>query len=151
MFFPLFLETPMYTNKRKRLLGRQGPPKITRFGWKEPFKNKTCGGSKRILIHPGKFTLPETNIAMENPHFWWYLPGKMGIFMGYVSFREGNILSPQNGGLVQRVFLSIWVMFSFQPLIFRAVPCCTWMSQEVSKLLVNGFFQLLVMGTLLGV
>ena len=27
---------------------------------------------------------------MENPPFWWYLPGKMGIFMGYVSFREGS-------------------------------------------------------------
>ena len=38
-----------------------------------------------------KYTLPETNIAMENPPFWWYLPGKMGIFMGYVSFREGNL------------------------------------------------------------
>ncbi len=25
---------------------------------------------------------------MENPQFWWYLLGKMGIFMGYVSFRE---------------------------------------------------------------
>ena len=23
-------------------------------------------------------TLPETNIAMENPPFWWYLPGKWG-------------------------------------------------------------------------
>ena len=34
-------------------------------------------------------TLPETNIAMENLPFWWYLPGKMGIFMGYVSFKEG--------------------------------------------------------------
>jgi len=34
-------------------------------------------------------TLPETNIAMENPPFGWYLPGKMVIFMGYVSFREG--------------------------------------------------------------
>ena len=34
-------------------------------------------------------TLQETNIAMDNPPFWWYLPGKMGIFMGYVSFREG--------------------------------------------------------------
>ena len=34
-----------------------------------------------------KGTLPETNIAMENPPFWWYLLGKMGIFMGYVSFR----------------------------------------------------------------
>ena len=35
-------------------------------------------------------TLPETNVAMENPQFYWYLPGKMGIFMGYVSFREGT-------------------------------------------------------------
>ena len=34
-------------------------------------------------------TLPETNIAHEHPPFWWYLPGNMGIFMGYVSFREG--------------------------------------------------------------
>ena len=36
------------------------------------------------------FTLPETNIAMENPPFWWYLPGKIGIFYGYVSLPEGN-------------------------------------------------------------
>ena len=35
-------------------------------------------------------TLQETNIAMENPPIWWYLPGKRGIFVGYVSFREGN-------------------------------------------------------------
>ena len=27
---------------------------------------------------------------MENPPFWWYLPGKMGIFMGYVSLPEGR-------------------------------------------------------------
>ncbi len=33
-------------------------------------------------------TLPKTNIAMENPPFWWYLQGTIGIFMGYVSFRE---------------------------------------------------------------
>ena len=26
---------------------------------------------------------------MENPPFWWYLSGKMVIFMGYVRFREG--------------------------------------------------------------
>ena len=35
-------------------------------------------------------TLPETNIAVENPPFRWYLPGNMGIFRGYVSFTEGN-------------------------------------------------------------
>ena len=40
-----------------------------------------------------KVTLPETNIAMENPPVWWYLPGKMEIFMGYVSFREGKLKS----------------------------------------------------------
>ena len=41
---------------------------------------------------PLKISLPETNIAHINPPVWWYyLPGKMGIFMGYVSFREGNI------------------------------------------------------------
>ena len=42
------------------------------------------------------YTLPKTNIAMENPPFWWYLQGNMGIFMGYVSFREGN----KNIGLI---------------------------------------------------
>ena len=42
------------------------------------------------LIFRIQGTLPETNVAHENPPFWWYLPGKMGIFMGYVSFREGN-------------------------------------------------------------
>ena len=36
------------------------------------------------------YTLPETNIAIENPPFWWYLQGNMGIFTGYVSFREGR-------------------------------------------------------------
>ena len=36
-------------------------------------------------------TLPKTNIVMENPPFWWYLQGNMGIFMGYVSFREGTM------------------------------------------------------------
>ncbi len=35
-------------------------------------------------------TLPETNIAMENPPFWWHLSGNMGLFHGYVSFREDN-------------------------------------------------------------
>ena len=39
---------------------------------------------------PNWYTLPETNIAHENPPFWWYLPGKMGIFHGYASLPEGN-------------------------------------------------------------
>ena len=30
-------------------------------------------------------TLQQTNIAMQNPPFWWYLSGKMRIFHGYVS------------------------------------------------------------------
>ncbi len=41
-------------------------------------------------------TLPKTNIAMENPPFWWYLQGNMGVFMGYVSFREGIELNLKN-------------------------------------------------------
>ena len=36
-------------------------------------------------------TLPETNIALENPPFWWYLPGNLGIFYGYVSLTEGSL------------------------------------------------------------
>ena len=34
-------------------------------------------------------TLPKTNIAIENPPFWWYLQGNKWVFMGYVRFREG--------------------------------------------------------------
>ena len=47
-------------------------------------------------------TLPKTNIAMENPPFWWYLQGNMGIFMGYVSFREGHLrwFSSQEGNIL---------------------------------------------------
>ena len=30
------------------------------------------------LNHMISITLPKTNIAHENPPFWWYLPGKMG-------------------------------------------------------------------------
>ena len=43
---------------------------------------------------------------MENPQFWWYLPGKMGIFMGYVSFSEGTtflgslVISHRDGLLI---------------------------------------------------
>ena len=47
-------------------------------------------------------TLPETNIAHENPPVWCYLPGKMGIFMGYVSFREGTF------GHHWKIILSYW-------------------------------------------
>ncbi len=36
------------------------------------FKLMVCGGDLFF------FTLPKTNIAHENPPFWWYLPGKMG-------------------------------------------------------------------------
>ena len=47
---------------------------------------------KASNLETHKVILPETNIAMENPPFWWYFSGKMGIFMGYVSFREGTCL-----------------------------------------------------------
>ncbi len=31
-----------------------------------------------IVMCPNIITLPETNIAIENPPFWWYLQWKMG-------------------------------------------------------------------------
>ncbi len=50
---------------------------------------KTKGPSQLKKKTKGTVTLLPTKIAMENLPFWWYLPGKMGFFMGYVSFREG--------------------------------------------------------------
>ena len=47
----------------------------------------------RVFRDNGWDTLQESNIAMENPPFWWYLPGKMGMWMGYVSFREDRFSS----------------------------------------------------------
>ena len=35
-------------------------------------------------------TLPKTNIAIENPPFWWYLLGNMGIFMGELLLVSGR-------------------------------------------------------------
>ncbi len=56
---------------------------------KDYYKNSPL---ELLIINPYKNnTLLQTNIAMENPPFWWYLLGKMGIFMGYVSFREGSL------------------------------------------------------------
>ncbi len=50
-----------------------------------------------VWTHLEHITLPKTYIAEENPPFWWYLQGNKGVFMGYVSFREGS----QNGNLPQ--------------------------------------------------
>ena len=41
---------------------------------------------------------------MANPRFWWYLPGKMGMFHGYVSLPEGKsalIFSSSKQGFYQ--------------------------------------------------
>ena len=46
---------------------------------------------------------PWTNIAHENPTFWWYLLGKMGIFMGYVSFREGTYQLPTSISTIHKL------------------------------------------------
>ena len=48
---------------------------------------------------------------MENPPFWWYLPGKVGIFMGHVSFREGTRSDADtlNGPMLPlNPFLQLW-------------------------------------------
>ena len=44
-----------------------------------------------VYINIWMYTLPETNIAHENPPFWRYLLETMGILMGYVSFMEGTM------------------------------------------------------------
>ena len=54
----------------------------------ESLKNITRESKRKWWKHDVD-TLPETNKRMEYPPFWWYLPGQMEIFMGYVSFREG--------------------------------------------------------------
>ena len=58
---------------------------------KEGQTTKTCVNSNftRKQTEMYETTLPKTNIAIENPPFWWYLQGNKGVFMGYVSFREG--------------------------------------------------------------
>ena len=43
-------------------------------------------------------TLPKTNIAMENPPFWWYLQGNMGIFMGELLV-SGRVLEMMGLGI----------------------------------------------------
>ena len=68
----------------QNLLSMKNSSKIL-FGW--------CFLMSSLVLEKLRIlTLPETNIAIENPPFWWYLQGNMGIFMGYVSFREGNDL-----------------------------------------------------------
>ena len=44
-------------------------------------------------------TLPKTNIAMENPPFWWYLQGNMGIFMGELLVSGRVITNPRDNYL----------------------------------------------------
>ena len=41
-------------------------------------------------------TLLQTNIAMENPPFWWYLPGQMVIFMGELLVSGRVPVCPEN-------------------------------------------------------
>ena len=66
------------------------------WGWGEKANPSTTGSiSSGLFFSVGlrrwnPTTLPETNIAHENPPFRLYFLGKVGILMGYVSFRKGN-------------------------------------------------------------
>ena len=64
-------------------------------------------------------TLPETNIAMENPPFWWYLPGKMVIFMGYVSFREGTWDCPTFQDSASPNWPQLWIFLLLNDQLYR--------------------------------
>ncbi len=46
---------------------------------------------------------------MGNPPFWWYLPGKIGIFMGYVSLPEGNKQIKPNQAKPNKPNKHLWV------------------------------------------
>ena len=61
-----------------------------RVGWSlQSFGSRFWSGMI-FWVGSGRFTLPETNIALENPPFSWYLPVNLGIFYGYVSLTEGT-------------------------------------------------------------
>ena len=67
-------------------------------------------------------TLPETNIAMEYPPFWWYLLGNMGIFRCYVSFGEGISLKPKSDSKSDPTQMDFcvawWILESPKPVFF---------------------------------
>ena len=75
--------------RQKRLLP------ATSCAWVPPMAVRSCLVENDEAIRwplENWITLPKSNIAIENPPFWWYLQGNKGIFMGYVSFREGSAL-----------------------------------------------------------
>ena len=72
-----------------------------------------------------KATLPETNIALENPPFWWYLPGNLGIFYGHVSLTEGNFY---------------WETKQVQGTEITSNWCYPWRFWRVTTLLRGGIF-----------
>ena len=54
------------------------------------FLRKVPSERSKPLWH--SITLPETNIAHENPYLSWYNPSKWWIFHGYVSLQEGILV-----------------------------------------------------------
>ena len=80
----------MFSFKYWGTLSSHSSPVILPFFLENTNTTGAIGIVKLSLLF-GTLTLRKTNIAMENPPFWWYLPGKIGIFMGYVSFREGKM------------------------------------------------------------
>ena len=74
---------------------------------------------------------------MEKPTFWWYLPGKMVRFMGYVSFREGSSFSfclP----FFRTNFIVIWYSPVYRLVICGTLPHQIWITtkwpQEVAQI-----------------
>ena len=89
---------------------------ISRCRWRHPMAHPVFGngiwkGNTSIVFASlWKFTLPETNIAMENPQFWWYLLGKMGfswamLVSGRVTLRFCGIATNE---LQSNMCLCLW-------------------------------------------
>ena len=84
---PMTLVERNFFFKKQAALNSPGRPGLLRGGGVLP-----PPPLDRNFSRFGKFR--QNNVAMENPQFYRYLPGKMGIFMGYVSFKEGT--PPEN-------------------------------------------------------
>ena len=82
---------------------------------------------KRFRMTNNKLNiLPETNIAIENPPFWWYLQGNKGVSRGEVnvSFREGKTLQVREAwGWVPD---ALCVVYSSTEVFSPSNPLKTW-------------------------
>ena len=82
--------------------------------YKRPGSRLTTVAMMAIIFN----ALPETNIAMENPQFWWYLPGKMGF--SWAMLVSGRVVARN-----KHVFFPVWLV-KWDVWSVPAVPWVPW-------------------------